>query len=205
VWSAGGEAASGWSFAAAAAGLEDPDPQSVMMRQLRVADRIAFKVWRLSRALQLGAAGVAAFALVPMGLNRAAWSGIALWSEWTLTLGQVALALAALVVTTPAGLPVLRRLDIRKRLQQVAIGFGMATVGFVAARLHLHAFDRLFLRQGRLPRPGGAGAAATPPPPGSRHRVTEAGVDHDLEERQAVSSASGLFTGQPAERGPAPG
>jgi len=29
----------------------------------------------------------------------------------------------------------------------------MATVGFIFARLHLHVFDRLFLRQGRIPKP----------------------------------------------------
>jgi hypothetical protein len=38
----------------------------------------------------------------------------------------------------------------RKTLQQIAIGLGMTTLGCFVARLHLHIFDRLFLRNGRV-------------------------------------------------------
>jgi len=43
-------------------------------------------------------------------------------------------------------------LRYRKTLQDVVIGVGMVTVGWLVARLHLHVFDRWFLRQGRLAR-----------------------------------------------------
>ena len=43
-------------------------------------------------------------------------------------------------------------LDYRKTLQQMLIGIGMWTFGFLLARLHLHIFDRLFLWQGRIAR-----------------------------------------------------
>ena len=42
--------------------------------------------------------------------------------------------------------------NYRKTLQQMLIGIGMATIGFLLARLHLHVFDRIFLWQGRLVR-----------------------------------------------------
>jgi predicted acylesterase/phospholipase RssA len=159
-----GSESSGWHFLAADAALRDPNPQSRTMRLLQVADRIAFKVWRRSRGLQIGAAGIATLVLALLILGWPAWSGVPLWREWTLSLGQIAIAMVALVVVL-AGLPVLRLLNIRKTFQQVAIGFGMATVGFIAARLHLHVFDQLFLWLGRLdPRHQMATAPPNPAP-----------------------------------------
>jgi predicted acylesterase/phospholipase RssA len=149
---------SGWRFLAADAALRDPDPQSRTMRQLQVADRIAFKVWRRSRGLQIAAAGFSMLVLTLLILGWPAWSGIPLWKEWTLSLGQVAAATMVLVVML-AGLPVLQ-LNVRKTAQQVLVGLGMVTVGFIAARLHLHVFDKLFLWQGRLdPRDAGSTVA----------------------------------------------
>jgi ABC-type transport system involved in multi-copper enzyme maturation permease subunit len=42
--------------------------------------------------------------------------------------------------------------NYRKTLDQILIGFGLASLGWLLARLHLHVFDRLFLRQGSLDR-----------------------------------------------------
>jgi predicted acylesterase/phospholipase RssA len=151
-----------WRFLTVEAAVRDPDLRSRAMQQLQVAHRIAFKVWRRSRGLQIGAAGVSLLLLALLVLNWPAWSGVPVWSEWTLSLGEVALALMGTVVAM-AGLPVLRLLNVRKTLQQVAIGFGMATVGSIAARLHLHVFDKLFLRQGRLPKAKHGAAVATSP------------------------------------------
>jgi hypothetical protein len=136
-----------------------------MMRQLKVADRIAFKVWRLSRGLQLGAAGLTVLTVALMVLYWNTWSSVMLWREWTLSLGQVALALVALIVTL-AGLPVLRRLNVRKTLQQVAIGLGMATVGFAAARLHLHVLTGCSSGRGGCPGLATLARLLHRPPPG---------------------------------------
>jgi hypothetical protein len=54
------------------------------------------------------------------------------------------------MVVVLAGLPVLQLLNVRKTPQQFLVGMGMATVGFIAARLHLHVFDKFFLWQGRF-------------------------------------------------------
>jgi hypothetical protein len=40
--------------------------------------------------------------------------------------------------------------NYRKTASEILTGIGMATFGFLVARLHLHVFDKLFLRQGRL-------------------------------------------------------
>jgi len=41
-------------------------------------------------------------------------------------------------------------IQYRKTFQSILIGIGMGTVGWLLARLHLHVFDRIFLRQGSL-------------------------------------------------------
>jgi hypothetical protein len=38
----------------------------------------------------------------------------------------------------------------KSTLRDIAVGIGMSTLGFLAARLHLHVFDKLFLRYGKL-------------------------------------------------------
>jgi hypothetical protein len=152
---------SGWRFLAVDAAWRDPDPRSRTMRQLQVADRIAFKVWRRSRGLQIAAAGFSVLVLALLILGWPAWSGIPLWKEWTLSLGQVAIAMVVFVVVL-AGLPVLQLLNVRKTLQQFLVGMGMATMGFIAARLHLYVFDKLFLWQGRLV-PRDAESTVVPP------------------------------------------
>jgi hypothetical protein len=48
------------------------------MRQLQVADRIAFKVWRRSRSLQIGIAGFSILVLALLILGWPAWSGVPL-------------------------------------------------------------------------------------------------------------------------------
>ncbi|HEX6622487.1 MAG TPA: hypothetical protein VF064_02160, partial [Pyrinomonadaceae bacterium] len=45
---------------------------------------------------------------------------------------------------------VMKAFNWRRTLTDIGVGLVMATVGFAAARLHLHVFDKLFLRYGRL-------------------------------------------------------
>jgi hypothetical protein len=62
--------------------------------------------------------------------------------------------------------------NYRKTAMEILVGIGMATVGFLLARLHLHVFDRLFLRQGSLERllarRNGRGTQAGSAMPGAR-------------------------------------
>lgn len=138
-----------WRFLALEPLLKDPDPGSRLMRQLAAASQTFFKVWLLTRQLQI-VAGVLAALL----LGMLAWLAIGHWSAPLATISVSEVVLAALAaVLSLLGLGVLARLvDYRKTASDVLIGLGMATLGFLLARLHLHVFDKMFLRQGRLDR-----------------------------------------------------
>jgi hypothetical protein len=90
-------------------------------------------------------------------------------SEFSLSVSvsSVVWALVSLGLSL-AGLSAISKLiNYRKTVQDVVIGIGMLTFGFLVARLHLHVFDRIFLAQGRLARllgteaPVSAAAAVT--------------------------------------------
>jgi len=70
----------------------------------------------------------------------------------SLTLNQA--ILTAVGIAAPLiGLEIANKLGFlnwRKTLNHFLIGLGLATFGFIIARVHLHFFDRWFLRQGRL-------------------------------------------------------
>jgi hypothetical protein len=98
------------------------------MRQLGVAHQIGFKIWRLSRQLQLA---LSVAVLIVLGLLCYRW---VYWSDLrvpTLTLGEL-LVILVLLAGVQFGLPLLRRWHLRKTLQEILIGIGMATVGFLA-------------------------------------------------------------------------
>jgi hypothetical protein len=143
-----------WRFLAAAGAVADPDDRSQLMRQLSVAHQIGFKVWRLSRRLQLALSVAVMIAGSLLFYTWTTWRDVRIASP---TLWQL-LFLLLLFEIIQFGVPLLRRFHIRKSFQEIVIGIGMATVGFVAARLHLHLFDKLFLWQGRL-RAAGIAAA----------------------------------------------
>jgi hypothetical protein len=45
---------------------------------------------------------------------------------------------------------VVRAIKWRDTLKSIAVGIGMSTLGFIGARIHLHIFDRFYLRYGKL-------------------------------------------------------
>jgi hypothetical protein len=156
-----------WKFLQAMPLLADADPDSWLRRQLKVADKLALKVWLVARRLQIGF-GIAAV-LVLSFLGRELYDNWHLvgefWSRplFVLEPSDVAWSLAiALLAFIGLGL-LARMLNYRKTLQQMLIGLGMATVGFLLARLHLHVFDKIFLWQGRLARAHRASKATSPP------------------------------------------
>jgi len=140
-----------WRFLQIEPVMKQPGAITPLHRQLRVADKLFFKVWLLMRQLQL-AAGVAAVVLLfsigfvthdswgkPLFEFRPTFGGL------VLNLGCAALLMLVLAVVSKA-------VNYRKTMQEIVIGLGMSTVGFLFARLHLHVFDRLFLWQGKLKR-----------------------------------------------------
>jgi predicted acylesterase/phospholipase RssA len=147
-----------WKFLRADRLLRDPDSNSWLRRQLKVADKLALKVWLVARRLQLalGVVGVLLLSFLCVQLYQSRHKLGEIWrrplfvfdptpSDLVWTVGIALLSISGFGVLA-------RILNYRKTLQQMLIGIGMATVGFLFARLHLHVFDRLFLWQGRLAR-----------------------------------------------------
>jgi hypothetical protein len=140
-----------WKFLKLSPLMAAPGPDTPLQRQLKVADKLAFKVWLLVRELQVALGVVALAGLIFAIYELPRLLGIQLFSTPP-TLGRLLWAIG-LALLPLVGLGLAQKvLDFRKTLQDVVVGLGMATLGFVLARLHLHVFDRLFLRQGTLAR-----------------------------------------------------
>jgi len=48
----------------------------------------------------------------------------------------------------------MRVVRYRDTLSEIAIGVGMSLVGWILARIHLHVFDKWYLRAGRVKKAG---------------------------------------------------
>jgi hypothetical protein len=136
-----------WKFLEIEPFMTEGGQDTSLVGQLKVARSIAFKVWRLMRELQI-LAGTLVVSLLGLLIYAAYtwWRG----NVVSLTVGD----LAVLVLTTALSLLglgfVAKLVNYRKTATEILIGIGMATVGFLVARLHLHVFDKLFLWQGSL-------------------------------------------------------
>jgi len=135
-----------WVFLKIEPFMKEPG-DTLLMRQLKVAEKLAFKIWLLSHTLKTVAVGAGFALLVLLGYYAYAhWAVTAL----SLTVGALLTSvICAVLVASGWGL-VAKIIQYRKTFQSILIGFTMATVGWFLARLHLHVFDRWFLRQGRL-------------------------------------------------------
>jgi predicted acylesterase/phospholipase RssA len=121
-----------------------------LVRRLKVSHLRGFKIWKLLTWLRVSAWLLGGIVLA--GLILLCWW---LWAkpQFQFTLG-VALALLSTVAVGTVlvgviGPPVQRFLHWRKTPSEFGIGLAMATLGFIAAWVHLLIFDRLFLSHGR--------------------------------------------------------
>jgi hypothetical protein len=136
-----------WTFLDIEPLMKEPG-DTRLRRQLAVADKLFLKVWLLTRWLQIvgGLGMLTLLALLVFGVWRSWGSSVSISvSSMVCALVGVGLSLAGLAAVSEV-------INYRKTVQDVVVGIGMATVGFLVARLHLHVFDRIFLAQGRLAR-----------------------------------------------------
>ena len=136
-----------WRFLAVEQPMKQLADSEPLMRRLVIAGALAFKVWQLSRPLQVTATALGLAALGLLGWFQSFW-----WSReiFSLTLGAVATLVLIAIIGRIVGPTLMRLVQYRKTLTTMGIGIGMSVFGFVAARLHLHLFDRLYLRLGKL-------------------------------------------------------
>lgn len=142
-----------WKFLAVEGGMRTPGRRyRHVQKLLSVSDSLAFKVWMLSAPLKIlaGVLGLAAAAFVVYAFVF--WRNNVVFQ--TVTVGAVGLALLTFIltqaVTLVVGKNVMRVVQFRNTLLRIAVGIGMALLGWLAARLHLHVFDRMFLSRGSL-------------------------------------------------------
>ena len=113
------------------------------LRLLDVGKYQAFKVWILSRGLQMVAAGVGLLLLVFLIYGCYLW-----WSQPVLTVGDIVIQILWVLAALILGSTVVKIIRFR-RTAMITLGFSL--VGWAAARVHLWFFDRLFLQWGALP------------------------------------------------------
>lgn len=150
---------------------------SELDRQLGVSHLKFFKVWRLHGGLRLLAMVLGVLLLAGVGywfiagllndpgmslMQTAPVQALLGWLDRSLTLVNLAAGLATLLVGYLVlalfgqrfGKRIMQFFRVRSILRRAAIGAGIGLVGWVMPALHLGLFDRLFLRLGRLRRPG---------------------------------------------------
>lgn len=145
-----------WEFLSVAESLrslgQDQESRSFhdkVKQSLRASGKGAFKVWSLSKGLQ-----VFAKALFASGGVAALWL---LWHfrERVLlhvTVGQVLWTLVLLALPFLLGSVVAKILKSPQTLRRVLLGLILAVLGGIASQLHLRIFDRMFLKMGRIAR-----------------------------------------------------
>jgi hypothetical protein len=151
----------GWKFSALSDAVAGRAGFEELLKRLRVSHMKGFKVWKLLKWLQLTSWVAGAAAIVGLG-----WLCRGLWDEpeFRFTAGLallVSLVMVAMSVLFRVVGPPVRRFW-PKTPSEVGIGVVMMGPGFLLARLHLHLFDRLFLRYGEIRRVVGASPRPDP-------------------------------------------
>ncbi|MCA1592876.1 MAG: patatin-like phospholipase family protein [Acidobacteria bacterium] len=142
-----------WKFLDVENGMRTPGKQfRHVQKLLSVSDKLAFKIWLLSTPLKILAAII--------GITLTIFIAIAFFYYrhepvlQTVTLGAIGIALLTFILTHLAtmlfGKNFMRAVQFRSTVFRICIGIGMAALGFLLARLHLHVFDKMFLSRGSL-------------------------------------------------------
>lgn len=139
-----------WAFLQAEPLLEKAKRDHPILEILRVGSQTALKVWSLSPLLRvvrtvLGIGALGGLAWLVWTFFRFQWGDITL-----LTLRQIGVLVAGAAVTAVFSKWVMRIVRLHETLTKIAIGVGMSFFGFLIARLHLHVFDKMYLRLGQL-------------------------------------------------------
>ena len=134
-----------WRFLRVEPSMNDETRSQEMMELLKVAGNTALKIWLLSKPLKFTGIIILLIAVIAFLLASLKWHYLPL-----LTLGMIGSFALVFFAGMFVGKTILRIVNFRETLTQIAVGIAMALVGWLLARLHLHVFDRLFLRKGQL-------------------------------------------------------
>lgn len=138
-----------WRFLEVEDAMKGGPSSERLKRQLQVSSMLVFKVWKLMPGLRYLAWFLGLGTLVLLIWIRPTWWPVIVVS---LTLGMLATGICILMGNRIVGPAAMRALNYRKTVSDFMLGLGMCVVGWIAARIHLHVFDKLFLWQGRIKR-----------------------------------------------------
>ena len=134
-----------WEFLAIEESMKDPSQSGHLLNLLKVGSQRAFKIWKLSIPLKITSWILGALALILLLWACWKWSSVAL-----LTLGTIGTTVALVIAGAIFGKTVMRLVRYRDTLTDIAIGVGMSLFGWILARIHLHVFDKWYLRAGKI-------------------------------------------------------
>ena len=134
-----------WDFLQVDDLQKSANKDSMFMRILKVGSKIPLKVWYLYKPLQVLGLIIAAIAIG--ALCYFAWK---CWDSTLLTVKDVGIIVITFVIATIFGKLVMKIVWFRQTLMKILFGIGMSLFGFLVARLHLHVFNPLYLRLGKM-------------------------------------------------------
>jgi predicted acylesterase/phospholipase RssA len=134
-----------WDFLAVEAEMKEPSQSEHLLKLLKVGRQRAFKIWKLSIPLKITSWILGALALILLLWACWKWSSVAL-----ITLGTIGTTVALLIAGAIFGKTVMRLVRYRDTLTDIAIGVAMSLMGWLLARIHLHVFDKWYLRAGKI-------------------------------------------------------
>jgi predicted acylesterase/phospholipase RssA len=149
-----------WQFMKFDTDLARVDVPAPMLKLLSVSALLAFKIWKLSRALRVVATALAILLVGLLGWH--CWQnwnapivtvdfGASDRNLWQFTWGYAAITVLTMVALNrlPAFVrTILRFADYRKTAYEIIVGAGVGILGWIAAGAHLLVFDKLYLRWG---------------------------------------------------------
>jgi predicted acylesterase/phospholipase RssA len=136
-----------WDFLAVDDLQKAANEDSMFMRILKVGSKLPLKVWYLYKPLQLLGLIIAVIAI-----GALCYFGWKYWDSTLLTVKDVGIIVLTFIIASIFGKLVMKMVWFRQTLMKILFGIGMSLFGFIVARLHLHVFNRLYLRLGRMQR-----------------------------------------------------
>ncbi len=134
-----------WRFLQVEESMKDEVKSKDISDLLKVAGNTALKIWLLSKPLKITGIVIGLAAVVVFLLASLKWPSLPI-----ITLGMIGTSLLFFIIGLFVGKTILRIVNFRETFTQILIGIGMALVGCILARIHLHIFDRLYLRKGQI-------------------------------------------------------
>jgi predicted acylesterase/phospholipase RssA len=137
-----------WEFLKLEDLMKQPPQGNPLIRQLKVSDRLFGKIWLLSPPVRM-IGGMAVLGILAL-------LGAFIWKVWLNPLPSFSWGeLIIFFIAIGFGVFTFDRLssafNYRKTLDQVLIGVGLM-LGSLLAKVHLHIFDKIFVRQGNIDR-----------------------------------------------------